>query len=586
MRQPIVVVLGHVDHGKTALLDRIRRTRIVEKEAGGITQHIGATEVPGEYIKKFCKKMLEKMNIKIEIPGLLFIDTPGHAAFSNLRKRGGSIADLAVLVIDINQGVQPQTEESIEILKQFKVPFVVAANKIDLIPGYESREGSFLENVSKQSPQAIAELEMRVYNIVAKLAELGFEAERVDRVTDFTRQVAIVPTSARTGEGIVDLLALLAGLAQKYLKNRLQLTGRCRGNILEIKKEKGLGYTADTIIYDGVLREGATIVVAGRDEPVVTKIRALLKPAPLSELRAEKKFQRVKEVKAAAGVKIVAPKLEEAIAGSPLVVVENGRVEEAIEEVLKEVESITFSTDKVGVIVKADTLGSLEALVGLLRAKGIPVRKAAIGDVTKKDIAEAFEVKQQDRYLGVVLAFNVANTSEEFAREKGIKVLQENVIYRLIEAYEEWVKKEKEEERRKILEKLPRPAKFRILPGYVFRASKPAIVGIEVLAGVLKPKVEVMLPTGRVVGYIKEMQIRGEAVSSAGKGAKLAVSIEGPTIGRQIKEGDILLVSLTEEEYKKLKKLEDLLQEDERETLEEIAAIKRKEKKMWGLLEV
>lgn len=587
MRQPIVVVLGHVDHGKTLLLDYIRRSRVQAKEAGGITQHIGATEVPGEYIRKFCKPMLEKMGVKIEIPGLLFIDTPGHAAFSNLRKRGGSVADLAVLVIDINAGVMPQTVESVEILKQFRVPFVIAANKLDLVPGYRSREGSFLENVRKQDPKAIGELEQRIYTIVGKLAELGFESERIDRVEDFTKQVAIVPTSAVTGEGVVDLLAVLAGLAQKYLKERLETTGRLRGNVLEVKQERGLGTTVDAIIYDGVLREGDTIVLAGKEGPIVTRVRCLLKPEPLAEIRAEKKFRRVERVEAASGVKIAAPNLENAVPGGSIFKVEEGEdLADIILLVKKEIEEIEFSTDEVGVVVKADTLGTLEALVKMLQQRGIKVRKAGIGDVTKSDIVEAEESRQRDPFLGVVFAFNVKTIDEEFARAKGVKIIEGNIIYKLIEDYEKWVEEEKRRLREEELGKLPRPAKFQIIPGYVFRASKPAIVGVEVIGGVLKNHVIVMRSDGKEVGEIKELQVQGQPVKEAGRGAKVAVSIEGPTVGRQIKEGDILYTSMSEREYRRLLNFLDLLGEDEKKVLEEIVAIKRREKKTWGMLEM
>ena len=582
MRQPIVVVLGHVDHGKTQILDFIRRTQVQKREAGGITQHIGATEVPADYIRKFCKPMLDRLGVEVKVPGLLFVDTPGHAAFSNLRKRGGSVADLAVLVIDIMSGVQPQTVESIEILKQFKVPFLVAANKVDLLPGYESRPGSFLSNLKNQSPEGLSNLEVKLYEIVGKLSELGFEAERLDRVRDFTKQVVVVPTSGTTGEGIIDVLALIAGLAQKYLGKQLETTGKTRGNILEIKQEKGLGTTADAIIYDGRLRAGDTIVVSGVEEPIVTKVRGLFKPQPLKEIRAEKRFVRVKEVVAASGVKISAPGLDKAVAGSSIVVAE--KLDEAIREIEEEMHEIEFSTDRVGVVVKADALGTLEALVNMLQERGIPVRMARVGDIARSDIVEAEEVRQVEPFYGVVLGFNAKNTEPGLAESKGVKVITGNIVYKLIEKYEEWVEAEKEKIREKELSKLTRPAKFRIVPGCVFRTSKPAIVGIEVLGGVLKNHVEVMREDGKVVGEIKQLEVQGEAVKEACPCSRLAASIDGPTVGRQIKEGDLLLTSLTEQEYRKLKEYLDLLSEDEREVLKEIVRIKRKGKKTWGML--
>jgi len=584
MRQPIVVVLGHVDHGKTKILDFIRQTQVQKKEAGGITQHIGATEVPHHYIKKFCNPVLEKMKICLDIEGLLFVDTPGHAAFSNLRKRGGSVADMAVLVIDIMSGIQPQTLESMEILKNFKVPFIVAANKIDLLHGYKSKPGSFFDNIKEQSQDAINTLEIKIYEIIARLNELGFDAERIDRISDFTKQVAIAPTSGETGEGIVDMLALLAGISKKYLEKRLETTGITRGNILEIKQEKGLGATADIIIHDGILREGDTIVVAGVDEPLVTKVRALLKPMPLKEIRTEKKFNRIKMVEAASGIKISAPNIDQAVAGSSVLVATPENMAEVIGMIEKEIKEVEFSTDDVGVVVKADALGTLEALAKMLQDKGIKVRMARVGDVAKSDLVEAEEVKITEPFLGAVLGFNVKNDNEVIARDKGIKVITGNIVYKILEEYEDWVEEEKKKIRERELSKLPRPAKFQIIPGYTFRTSKPAIVGVEVLNGLMKNNVEIMNGKGVILGDIKQLEVQGKAIKEAGPGSKLAASIYGPTLGRQIKEGDILFVSIHETEYKKIIKFLDLLSDGERDTLNEIVEIKRKEKKMWGML--
>ena len=144
-----MVVLGHVDSGKTSILDKIRGTGVQGREAGGITQAIGASIIPIETIKKICGKLLDSLNIKLTLPGLLFIDTPGHAAFVNLRKRGGNLADIAILVININEGLMPQTIESINILKQYKTPFIIAVNKIDLVNGWRSqKEKSLLKSIS------------------------------------------------------------------------------------------------------------------------------------------------------------------------------------------------------------------------------------------------------------------------------------------------------------------------------------------------------------------------------------------------------------------------------------------------------
>ncbi len=583
IRQPIVTVLGHVDHGKTTILDKIRRTSVQRKEAGGITQHIGATEVPIDVIAEISKPLSKVFPIKFKIPGLLFIDTPGHEAFTNLRKRGGSIADIAVLVIDVNQGVQPQTKEAIEILKTYRVPFVVAANKVDAITGWKSVENApITESLKNQRPDVLAELDSKIYQIVGQLAEFGFDSDRFDRVSDVTRQVLIIPTSGKTGEGIPELLLYLAGLSQKYLEKRLEIDENApgKGVVLEIKEEPGVGTTLTTIVYDGVMRRGDTIVFGTKHGPKTTRIRALLKPKPLDEIRNPRdKFRSVDEVHAAAGVKIAAPDIDDAIPGAPVMVVRSKEDEEkAMELVKKELASISFETDEVGLIVKADTLGSLEALVGILRAHGYPVKKAEIGNVSKKDVVEAHVVKQHDRYLGVIIAFNVAlepGVAEE-ADRLGIPIIQEQVIYAIMDRYEQWREDEREREKKEKLTRLILPGKFKILEGYVFRRSDPAIVGVKVLGGIIKPKWPVMRADGRVVGTIKGMQKDKKSVEEAKTGDELAVAIQGPLVGRHIDEGDVLYTAVPSDHAMEILRNKHLVPDEYIEVLKEIMEIRSK----------
>ncbi|MEW6069731.1 MAG: GTP-binding protein, partial [Candidatus Thermoplasmatota archaeon] len=268
IRQPIVSVLGHVDHGKTLLLDAIRGTRIVEKEPGRITQHIGATEVSLATIYKICGELLKGK--KFKVPGLLFIDTPGHLAFTTLRARGGALADLAILVVDVKEGVMAQTLESLNILKLYKTPFVLALNKIDLLEGWRSRKMSFVESIKEQNDRAIKGLDEKIYELAGKFYEHGFSAERYDRIKDFTRNIAIIPVSAKSSEGIPDLLMILVGLAQKFLERQLtteeEKTGE--GVVLEVKEEKGLGKTLDVIVYNGRIAQGDIIVIGSRETPI------------------------------------------------------------------------------------------------------------------------------------------------------------------------------------------------------------------------------------------------------------------------------------------------------------------------------
>jgi translation initiation factor 5B len=571
IRQPIVAVLGHVDHGKTSILDSIRGTIVQKGGAVGITQHIGASFIPIDVIKGFCGNLLQKLKIDVKIPGLLFVDTPGHEAFTTLRRRGGSVADLAILVIDINKGFQPQTDESLEYLKKFKTPFVVAANKIDLIPGwYPKPKACFVDTVKEQAYDINQDLEDKLYMLVGQLAERGFEAERFDRVNDFKKQVAIVPCSGKTGEGIPELLMMLAGLSQQFLTGRLELTNKAKGSVLEVKEVKGLGKTIDVVLYDGTLKVGNHLIIGGKD-PIVTKIKALLRPPVLKELRVEKKFDYVKEVSAAAGIKIAAPGMEDVIAGSPIIgVSDESQIEEAKNEIKKQIEEVEFSLNVDGVVAKADTLGSLEALIKMLKDNEIPIRKAGIGPVTKQDVVEADTVKEKERRVIMGFNVNILSDAEEMTRDLKIKTFFNNIIYQLIEDYQEWYKDRKEREKQSKLEKLIRPCKFRILPDCIFRKRSPAVFGVEILNGVLKPETPIKIEKSeKSVGRVNQIQKEGRNVSEARTGDKVAVSMEEPTVGRQINEGDILVSVITRGNIQGLKEVWEKLQDDEKLLLKE-----------------
>lgn len=593
IRQPIVTVLGHVDHGKTTLLDKIRHSSVTEREAGKITQAIGASIIPAETINRICGNLLKKLGLTLIIPGLLFIDTPGHAAFSNLRKRGGNLADIAIVVVDINEGFKPQTVEALEILKNSKTPFIIAANKIDLISGWKSQgtQGiALLENISKQGASTQELIEKKMYELVGRLYELGFESERFDRVGDYTKQIAIVPVSAKAGDGLPELLMVLAGLAQKYLSNNLKcdVSKSAKGSILEVKEEHGLGKTVDVIIYEGFIKVNDTIIIGGLDAPIVTKVRALLEPAPLSEMRDKKsKFKNVKQVCAATGVKISAPELDKAIAGMPLCVLgKEDSLEETKQKIQEEIQQVIIETDNEGVIIKADALGSLEALIILLKEKKVSIRKAQIGNITKKDIMEAEANTKQE--LKVVIGFNVSTNSDaqlymQSLQETGMKILTSNVIYQLIEDYELWKGNEKKRIEKECLDKLTRGGKFQILPNHTFRQLNPAIVGVEVMAGIIKVGVPLMKNDGVVITKVKSMKSGKDNASEAKRGEQLAVAMDGVTVGRQIHERDILYVSITEEEFRKLKSYKEYLSLDEKEILNEIAEIMRKSNPVWGV---
>ena len=574
-RSPIICILGHVDHGKTTLLDSVRGTAVAKKEAGGITQMIGASYVSKEDIDAIAKEIAQKMKLSMSIPGLLFIDTPGHEAFTNLRDRGGSLADLAVLVVDLNQGFQPQTVESVRILKQYKTPFVIAANKIDALSGWKSRKtSSFLESLAAQPQHVQEKLDERIYDIMGKISEHGFDSDRFDRVRDFTKQIAILPISGKTKEGLSELLVLIGGLSQKFLGDRLEIDeGKGKGSVIEVKEEKGLGTTLDVIVYDGILRKNDEIAFMTAGGVRKTKIRGLLEP----NIGGKDRFLFVDEVVAAAGVKIYAPDLEGAIPGSPLVAV--GDFEQDKREIEAQFRSVIFeNANEDGVVLRADSLGSVEALLRLLKEAGIPVKDAAVGAIGRKDVVSASVVAQNDRFLGAVLGFNVKVLDEawEESRNSGTPVLYSDIIYRLIEDYQAWVKDQKERMKKEALEKLVWPGKLKILSGYVFRASKPAIFGMEVLAGRIKKGYRLMDSSGEVIGEVREMQKDKDKVEEAGPGDQLALSCDGIHIGKNAEEGDILYTYMTPDEIKKWESQLHMLGSEEKQLFEEIKRPLRK----------
>ncbi|MBS3132609.1 translation initiation factor IF-2 [Candidatus Woesearchaeota archaeon] len=577
IRTPIIAFLGHVDAGKTTLQDFIRKTAVAKSEPGEITQSIGSSLVPSHLIKSLCGELLAQLKIGLKVPGFLMIDTPGHAAFVSLRKRGGTLADLAVLVVDINEGLMPQTLEAIEVLKKFKTPFIIAANKIDAIHGWRKTEKFLLQCIEKQEKNVQDKLDTLIYSLVGKLSELGFNADRYDRVDDYTKSLAIIPCSAKTGEGVPELLVMAAGLSQKFLGNKLQYseTAPAKGTILEVNTQRGLGVTLDVIIYDGVLKKGDQIVIGGVDEPIITKVKALLEPAPLSEMR-NTNFRRVEQVVAATGVKISALGIDNAAAGMPVLAVKNN-IEEAKKAVQKEVAELSIELDDEGIVAKADTLGSLEALATILKQNGIKVKKAEIGEITRKDVSDAAASANPLDY--VILGFNVQPTS---ITTVGVQIMTDNVIYSLIDKLKEWRAKEKKRIESSAVKKITKPCKLLLLRGYVFRQSNPAIAGTEILLGTLQTGTKLM-KDGKTITTAREIQEEKESITEARKGKQVAVSYEKVMIGRQLNEGDVLYSFITDKEYRKLKELKQHLTDDEKEALREIAAMMRKSNPLWGV---
>ena len=585
-----MAVLGHVDSGKTSLLDRIRGTGVQGREAGGITQHIGASFLPTETIKETCGPLYKKLEqSENKVPGILVIDTPGHEVFTNLRSRGGSAADIAILVVDVNRGFQPQTNESLKILQSRKVPFVVALNKCDQISGWRKSESMFISQAIKEQDASIqADLDQKIYDVVGTLSILGYKSEAFYRVKDFRSEIAIVPISARSGVGIPELLSVLVGLTQQYLQKRLdQIEKDPRGIVLEVNDEVGLGQTANIILIDGTIKKENSIVVAKRDSVIVTKPKALLLPKPLDEMRDPRdKFKPVSQVDAAAGLKIASPELEGVLPGSTLYVASNNEeIKKFTELIESEMKSMFIDTESNGVILKCDTIGSLEAIVEMLKRSQVPVAKADIGLVTRRDIMEAKAIKEKDRHLGVVLAFNVkvlpdANEESEISH---VRLFEDKVIYSLIDNYNNWVEEDTAHEEDAVFAEMTPISKFTFLKGFVFRNNNPAVFGIRVDVGTLKQKIPFMNKDGRRVGIIHQLQLDGKTVTSAKVGEEVACSVQDVTIGRQIFEEEVYYTFPPSHEAKQLlNKFMHKLNSEEQEVLTEIIRIQREKESAYA----
>ncbi|HUR67974.1 MAG TPA: translation initiation factor IF-2 [Candidatus Thermoplasmatota archaeon] len=589
IRQPIVSVLGHVDHGKTSLLDKIRGSTVASREAGAITQHIGASEMPLDAIKEVCGPLMKGRDFKV--PGLLFIDTPGHQAFSSLRARGGALADIAILVVDLNEGFRPQTKEALSILRRNKTPFVVAANKVDLVHGWESEPlRPFMLGIKEQPERVQGKVDEKCWEVIGGLTENGVpSADRIDRIRDFTTSVAVVPVSAKTGEGIPDLLLTLVGLAQRFLEKKLEtdlgVTGR--GTVLEVKQETGLGLTLNAIIYDGNIRQGDTIVLGTTGEPKVTKVKGLLRPKPKDEMRDHREpFTSTKEITAAAGIKIVAQDLEGVLSGAPLVVVRDEEQAKLVIDQVRDEARVSIELADEGVFVKADTLGSLEALAFELKQRNIPIKRAEVGNISKRDLVDVKAVKKPT--FRAILAFSVKtlpDAQEALASSKDfedIKVLTSDIIYHLLDEYEEWTKVKQQDVEKNLRETMTFPGKVTIMPDHVFRTHKPAIVGMRILAGRLRVDQKFLLTDGRVLGQVRSIRRGEESVKEALPGEEVAVAIDEVTIGRQMDAGGIYYVDMPEGDAKKFLRTLIPLNYDELEVVKEIQKIKAKENRFWG----
>lgn len=599
LRCPVVVIMGHVDTGKTKLLDKIRKTNVQEGEAGGITQQIGATFFEKKTLEAQTAKILETEKFEFEVPGMLVIDTPGHESFSNLRSRGSSLCDVAILVVDLMHGLEQQTIESLNMLRRRNTPFVVALNKVDRCYDWKTCKDTPIRDALKVQPEGtISEFRSRATDAKVQLQENGVNSniywEMGDDDWESSDFVPLVPTSAVTGEGVQDVLLLLCQMAQRKLWRQLMWCANLQATVLEVKAIDGLGMTVDVLIVNGTLHEGDKAVFCTLDGPVVTEIRGLLTPPPSREMRIKSEYIHHKEIKGAIGVKVIGNGLEKVMAGTSVMVVGEHDEEEDIKaEVMSDLSSLQskLSTDKKGVMVQASTLGALEALLQFLREDTkppIPVSAIGIGTVHKRDVTKISIMNEKGcSEYATILAFDVPIEREarEHAEEMKVRIFTAEIIYHLFDQFTRFMEDLKEKRREEAAAVAVFPSINKILPQHIFNQKDPIIVGMEVVEGILKVGTPLCAPNrgGLFIGKVTSIEMNGKEQETARKGQSVAVKIvneHNPTItyGRQFNASDQLVSTLTRASI-------DALKENFKEKLEnEDWRLVVKLKKVFGIL--
>ncbi|KAL7061635.1 hypothetical protein AAHC03_01508 [Spirometra sp. Aus1] len=578
LRAGVICVLGHVDTGKTKILDKLRNTNVQNREAGGITQQIGATNVPRENIIS-ATNMCKYFNAnELELPGLLIIDTPGHESFSNLRVRGSSLCDFAILVVDLMHSLEEQTKESIKILRSRKAPFVVALNKIDRLYEWKSDPTKSVEDtMAAQNDVTMNDFNTRLKQVVQDFAMLEINVELFYKNQNPDEYISMVPTSAHTGDGMGDLLAFICQTMQQRLRKRLTFSEELKASVMEVKETVGLGTSLDVIVVNGRIREGDTIVLAGQEGPIVTTVRGILFPAPMSELRVKGTYEHLKEVTGAQGVKLIAKDLEKALAGLPLYVAEDtaeelyykDEVSRGLRDALK-----AISVSPVGVYVVASTLGSLESLLVYLKSVNIPCSGISVGTVHKKDVMKASIMVERDLKWAVILAFDVKvdKDAQRFANEVGVRIFTSEIIYHLQQKMEEYVEELMKDNRRKHRDQAVFPVKLSILPDMVFNKRAPIVMGVRVEAGLLREGTPICVPTrdNICLGRVFSIESNHKTVPEARTGQEVCVRIdplegEAPKLfGRHFDQTDTLISKISRESIDIVKEFfrNDLNKED------------------------
>lgn len=560
-RRPIVSVLGHVDHGKTELLDAIRDSNVQNSEPGGITQHVKATNMSIDSVRNLTSGFSDEVNI----PGFVWIDTPGHDAFKTARSKGGQFADIAVLVIDVKNGLQPQTIESIEILKRNQTPFVVALNKIDKLPGWNG-------SVSESTDVFRDRLRNRAYEISGSLHEHGITANLYDKIDDFQKNVAMIPISAKESFGVSELSRVVIGLTQRYLDDNITVSsdGSVEGVILNVTKHKGFGTVADILLYDGRIEEQDKLFISADDTVQDIRIKSILLP----DSDGKDLYTQVDSASAAVFARLdIVP----SDVLKPGYVIKN-------EPSFSDDETSDVETDEHGVVVCADTSSSMSALVNHLRDKDYQVGSASVGSVNRYNVTEASTMPTTENK--VVIGFNVGVTdgAEELAKDESVRIVNGTVIHGVVEDYEDHHRAVNEE--RKPDHEVIRPGEMEVMDGFVFNRESPAIFGVRVTKGQVHQGCSIVRDVesyDNPCGTINRIEKDGETVEYLEEGEEGSVQVDGASVGKDFRERDRILSKVSESEISEvMSQHEDLLSDTDVELIEEIRDYHQKWNPFWG----
>ena len=569
LKAPICCIVGHVDAGKTSLLDRLRNTNIQEKEVGGITQHIGSTFFPIDTIKSSCSSIKGKFEVICNIPGILMIDTPGHSEFQSLRDVGTSICDLGILIIDIEESIQEQTKEAIKLLKEKKIPFVVAVTKLDKINGWKTTTSPNLREALKEQSKDMSMM------LMAKLEDIKYDLSKEDINAEFyfknsnPKQIySIVPVSSKTGEGIADLLSLLVYTAQNWMLKKIIYQDTVSCTIMESKYDKHNGYTIDVILNNGTINVGDKFVVSTITGPNICTVRNLLIPSAFTQLGKKTNWDYKDSVRASIGCKIIGSNLDGAYPGTHLFSIKTSDAStetDAINNANQEINAVWKSYDFIspGVFIGTQTFGELDAGYSIFQKAGISVAGAYIGEPSNKFIDLILMKTETDTLPEnrIYLYFGAFNNTDvfEYAKKNNITLLSSEVIYKLVELYK--IEKEKMiKARQNTNNNAIFPVEMVILKQYLFMkgGSDHLMFGVKIKKGTLYKNTPICVPEKNVhLGKVLNIQFEHKEKEKGEEGQEICIRLDNPNqliINRQFDVSDKLIARLSRESIDILKR--------------------------------